>query len=611
LWLESIVFQFFGKKEQEGMKVKWWQALLVIVVFGALLVAIANAGAKWRQYQAVGLMRVSQEGELYVRIANQIYRYRPDGEYQGAIDLSRWGIDWATGGFDIFSNGDILMLEGSHRQSVFHKVMVWLRLDKLLPGAEPDDDGVRLLVRCSPQSGKCQKLPGFHRSFTNTFRVLIDDKQRIFLADTQNDRLSLLAEDGTILDEVTSGFRFPNQMALDGNKLVLANTNFNELTVIPLTENGFAEKGVWKHITVDLEIVRFAGPRTGHVWPLEVVVTEDHYYALQQSDGMAKGAVVRYTRDGKYAPPRFVMPEDSDAMSLVAFDNGFLVADSGPMRILRYNADGTLQGEFGTAPMTRELDRMAVEKEFYRALEKQLWVAFAVLLVLGLVGAWLLEQRHKDKKDEQAFGESLATTGTLKQQQNPSPKPSVDDPGIHWIARNEDMLRKQKLLMWILFPILLLMDLMVVGSEFAKPESRLFSVEMIFGSIGITVILLLFFLGFFLMISRFQKMQIGVLREWVILRGLTGMVAIGSGAEIEALSNGLRIGEVAVPTGPIAGGEFTDKSLFDQHELQQWLWPRICHAKKSGGLAEIRREFQKHPYRTTAVVVLIVVLLLV
>lgn len=31
------------------MKVKWWQALLVIVVFGALLVAIANAGAKWRR----------------------------------------------------------------------------------------------------------------------------------------------------------------------------------------------------------------------------------------------------------------------------------------------------------------------------------------------------------------------------------------------------------------------------------------------------------------------------------------------------------------------------------------------------------------------------------
>ena len=555
-------------------------------------------------------MRVSQEGELYVRIANQIYRYRPDGEYQGAIDLSRWGIDWATGGFDIFSNGDILMLEGSHRQSVFHKVMVWLRLDKLLPGAEPDDDGVRLLVRCSPQSGKCQKLPGFHRSFTNTFRVLIDDKQRIFLADTQNDRLSLLAEDGTILDEVTSGFRFPNQMALDGNKLVLANTNFNELTVIPLTENGFAEKGVWKHITVDLEIVRFAGPRTGHVWPLEVVVTEDHYYALQQSDGMAKGAVVRYTRDGKYAPPRFVMPEDSDAMSLVAFDNGFLVADSGPMRILRYNADGTLQGEFGTAPMTRELDRMAVEKEFYRALEKQLWVAFAVLLVLGLVGAWLLEQRHKDKKDEQAFGESLATTGTLKQQQNPSLKPSVDDPGIHWIARNEDMLRKQKLFLVIFLFFVLITDAINVGVRFAKPDSELFGPHVIFWPFVPTLISLLLFPAYSLYSHVMNKNRIGVLREWVILHDHFGKEEIGCGADIEVLQKAIRIGDVMIETGASAHGEFTPRSLFDQNELQQWLWPRICDAKRSGGLAEIRREFQKHPYRSTIVILIIVLILL-
>lgn len=592
------------------MKVKWWQALLVILVFGGLLLAITDAGAQWRQYQAVGLMRVSQGGELHVRIANHIYRYHQDGNYRDMVDLAQWGVELPTGGFDIFPNGDILMLEGSHSQGVFRSIVTLFRMDKLLNGDASGGDSPRRLVRCSPGKKSCQRLPNFNRAFSHTFRVLVDEQERIFLADTQNDRLSLLAEDGTILDEVTSGFRFPNQMALDGNKLVLANTNFNELTVIPLTENGFAEKGMWKHITVDLEIVRFAGPRTGHVWPLEVVITEDHYYALQQSDGMAKGAVVRYTRDGEYAPPRFVMPEDSDAMSLVRFRDEFLVADTGPMRILRYNADGTLQGEFGTAPMTRELDRMAVEKEFYRALEKQLWVAFVVLLVLGLVGAWLLEQRHKDKKDEQAFGESLATTGTLKQQQKQSPKPSVDDPGIHWIARNKDMVRMYALFAGVSVVMLLLFCITSVSSHFAGPEAELFGEDFFRGPLRVTSFTLLIFMLMLWGYRSMRNIRIGVLREWVILCDRSGKVMIGSGADLEMTSNNIRIGEVEVQTGPAANGEFSSQSLFDKHELQQWLWPRIREAKVVGDMAEFHREFKKHPYRTTALILLFVVVLL-
>lgn len=586
------------------MKLKAWQIILIVLVFGTVFMFAARAGSEWRKYQGPDMMRVSLAGDLYIQALDKIFVYSADGIYDKTIDLAPWGIRQSTGGFDVFSNGDLLLLEGSHDQGPLLQLLTFLRMEKLLQSDEPATGASategRRLVRCSPVSGECAPLPNFTRTFESTFRVQIDHEDRIFLADTSRDSLAWLAEDGTPLDSISSGFRFPNQIALEGDALLVANTNHNEITRIPLVDGHFAPQDQWHHLPVNGDVAS----RTGHVWPVEMVTVDDERFVMQMDTNMAQGVVFRYDTDGLYQG-RFTMPEGSDALSLVYFRDQLLVADPRNLCVWRYDTAGNADGQYASVELETFLQSLAQQRAHYQQVEKRWWWAFGGLLVAGFVLAIIGEQRAKRLQTEQAVEAAHATLAVIAQQGD-SPQPAADDPDIHWLARNDRRVRMIRLVVWLCAGLLLLMMVLTVARLYSADDTAFQDgkLSQFMTMQGVLVAALVFVCWSVEMLIK--RVRIGVLREWVILRNLSGKTAVGRGADIQLFPNAIAIERVMVNIGRRTAGELPTHSLFDLIEMQQWLAPRLLQGQELTGMAVLGWYCRQQPVQTVLTVLAVV-----
>lgn len=581
------------------MKLKAWQIVLVVLVFGGVLAMVSRAGSEWRKYQGPDIMRVSNAGDLYVQALDRIFVYRPDGSYRETIDLAPWGIEQSTGGFDIFGNGDLLLLSGTHGQGFLLELLTFLHMEKLLLAGEHAPDG-RRLMRCSPESGRCETLPALARTFSNTFRVQIDRQDRIFLADTGRDTVSWLDIDGNVLDEIRSGFRFPNQVSLDGDVLQVANTNHNEITRIPLRDNRFAPAAEWQHMKVDATVPA----QSGHIWPVEAVTVGDDHYVLQMGHGMANGMIVRYDRAGEYMA-RFTMPEGSDVVAMVWFGNTLLAADPAQMKVWRYERDGSFAGQLDSAELEAYLQVLAGKKAHYQRVEKYWWWAFSGLLAVGFVVAIIGEQAARKRQQRAAVAEAHATLDLIAQQ-GESEMPAADDPAIHWLARDERRLRIARMAVLGGVLVMAIGNVLVVANSYAADDTVLgqgLHTRLLLTQ-GSMMLAMLGFVWFFERLVR--RMGIGVLREWVILRNAAGKTAIGRHADISLFPNGIAIGKVVVSIGRRSAGELPKQSLFDPMALQQWLAPRLLQAQEVTGLGALAWYCRHQPVQSALLVLALV-----
>lgn len=584
------------------MTLKPWQTVLVLLVFGGLLASAVRAGSEWRRYQAPDMLRVSHAGELYIQALDRIFVFAPDGAEKTVIDLAAWGIRQSTGGFDVFSNGDLLLLEGNHGQGPLLALLTFLRMEKLLLQVDGSEASGRRLLRCSPASGQCQPLPAFTRRFENTFRVQVDRQDRIFLADTARDTLAWLDSDGRLLDEVRSGFRFPNQVALDGDAVLVANTNHHEITRIPLLDGRFAPASEWQHLPLDGDVAS----STGHIWPVEMATVGAERFVLQMGNGMKHGVVFRYGNDGGYRS-RFTMPDGSDALGLAYFRDALLVADPGSMAVWRYASDGSFAGRFTAPALASYLQLLTQQRDHYRALERRWWWAFGMLLAAGFVLAIIGEQRAQRQRRELAVAEAHATLATMAQQ-GESPQPAADDPAIHWLAHDERRLRSIRLAGAAGVVLMLLVPLLEFSTRYAG-NSDVANERIVLPMVLLTLVMvLLLVLAIWLIERALRNARIGVLREWVILRNAQGRTAVGRGPDIVLLPNAIAIGKVVVSIGLRTPAELPRRSPFELHALQQWLAPRLLQAREISGVAVLGWYCRQQPLQTGAMVLALLAL---
>lgn len=590
------------------MNLKAWHVLLVALVFGGLMAVAMQAGAEWRQYQGPDMMRVSQTGHLYAQFRNRIFVYGRDGAYRKTIHLAQWGIEQSTGGFDVFSNGDLLMLEGSHQQGAFLKLLTYLRMEKILTGSKGTADSVRQLVRCSIESGKCLRLEHFSRTFASTFRLYIDAQDRVFLADTSRDTVSWLMPDGALLDEVDGGFRFPNQLAVEKDNagrdvLVVANTNHHALTIIPLQEKSFAPRDQWRELKVDGTVAA----STQRIWPLESVLAGNSRYVLQQDGNMGHGVVMQYSREGEYIT-QFTMPADSDVMSMAVFNGDILVGDVENLKIWRYDQQGKLRGDFTSPDMEDYIRELAAKKQFFQAREKLAWQVFSGLLAIGFVVAIIGEQVAKKQRQEQAVADGRNTLVFI-QQQGESEQPSADDPYIHWLAKDARRIRIMRMVFGGVILLLVAGNVLQVAGRYAADDAVLQDTA-IHGSMMMQAAVLFFLIGLMWFMDRmFRKISVGVLREWIVLRDARGKTAVGRHGDVLLFPNAMAIGNVIVNIGLRQPGELPEKSILDRHEMQQWLAPRLVKAREQSGLDGILWHCRKKPLQTVLLVLLVILIL--
>ena len=571
------------------MTVKPWVVVLVIAVFGAVLTGIFWTGAEERAQQGPSLLRVDQQGDLLVVFHENIFRLSPDGSYKNTYRLRELGVGEMIGGLDFFRNGDALLRGGSSVPNMYEQLLIQLRIRQ--PQGSTGTPGDRLM-RCQLEDMRCAPLDGFPETFKRSFRIAIDSDDNIFITDTGREALYWLDNGGRKVAEIRSGFRLPNQLVRDGDRIVVTNTNRHELTFIPLTDTGFQSESSWQHLKVNTPEAKL----TRETWPMDLLKVGDEWLVLSQGGNMAFGDVFRFAEDGSYRT-RFNLPAEVDPLAIARLGNDVIVADYAGMRLLRFGDQGEPRGELIVPKIARYAAEVRAARDRFVLYQTLLWILFVVVLAAGFAIAIAGElRRQRDRKAMEAADHAQARSRPAQE----TPRPAADDPGIHWITTAETI--ERRLLMVCLLigasGLLMVIALMGVTSGEARDGSSL-----ILMSPGL-ILPIAAVISFVIGRKMLDTMRIGVLREWVVLCNWREKIAIGRGDEIVLSPNAIAIEGVALPLGRVKHW-----MLFDQEEWRQWVEPRLSDARTLTGVEILKWNWKYQRVQILAALAAILVML--
>jgi hypothetical protein len=538
--------------------------LLAVLLFGALLLGIFWSGSEERAQQGPSLLRVDQQGDLYVVFNEKLFRLSPEGRYKNVYSLRDLGVGELIGGIDFFSNGDVLLRAGDSVPGLFEQVLIHLRIRQPVNAA--GSPGGRL-VRCNLGDMTCTPLEGFAETFTRTFRIAIDADDNIFIADTGREALYWLDERGNKIAELRSGFRLPNQLVRDADRIVVTNTNRHELTFIPLTRTGFQLESKWQHLNVNTPAPR----KTGEIWPMDLLKVGDEWLVLSQGSDMAFGDVFRIAEDGSYRT-QFNLPVAVDPLAIARLGTDVIVADYAGLRLLRYGDQGQARGELVVPQIASYAAEVRTARDRFALYQLVLWVLFVVALPGGFAVAIAGELKHRRER------QSIETQSREQARSRPlqeTPRPSADDPDIYWIGAAGSVQRR------LLFVCLL------IGA--GGPLAYMAVMHLLFGEARgglsfivyapVFILVIASTLAFAIGRKMLGNLRIGALREWLLVRNWRKRIAIGRGDEIVLAPGAIAIEDVAVPLG-----RGKNMFMFDPDEWNQWIEPRLSVARKLTGI---------------------------
>ncbi|NIV41849.1 MAG: hypothetical protein GWN50_05705, partial [Candidatus Dadabacteria bacterium] len=241
------------------------------------------------------------------------------------------------------------------------------------------DDGEKTIKRCNINSRDCQKLDGLKADdsiFFSDIAIAFDSSSnRIFAADVVRHRIIELDSKGKLIrilltiDELC----FPNQITVEGNKLMVTNTNHHKIQWFDISDNKDT-KLVDEMLTVkkgrktincpppsdDYYIasmhreksnlsdryVSFDVSSPGRVWPFAVQrdINGD-FWVLNAGSGMVLADLLRI--DGQTSNPQLILSGGKyNPIDLIARDEDVLVIDAKEIAIFRFDLQGNPLGVF-------------------------------------------------------------------------------------------------------------------------------------------------------------------------------------------------------------------------------------------------------------------------
>lgn len=179
-------------------------------------------------------------GNIFVQVNNQLLEHDATGRFVERHDLSLLGVDQVIGALGFFSDGDLLLRRGP------------------VPGLESD----ARLDRCDLRGLTCTPFGSFTIDAQETFGLHIDWlTDDVFLTDTARHLLHRFDDTGRAIGEPIDGFRFPNHVLLHDDRLYIADTNRQRVTVVSADS---AEFGMQLDA---IDVVGRDAERTGRRWP--------------------------------------------------------------------------------------------------------------------------------------------------------------------------------------------------------------------------------------------------------------------------------------------------------------------------------------------------------
>ncbi len=374
---------------------------LVIVLLTMVLIIAAVGLRLWANEQRLQVpnfkaMTVAPDGRVFIVVGNTLFIESAEGESLRVLPLEEWGVRAFHGDFVVLRDGSVILAEGRLPDVGLEE---GLRL--YVRDAPAADDPREGLMRCHPASGKCSPLSGGgdRAQFRRAFSIDVDETAGLLhVSEPGMHRLVQLTLAGERRAVNGTGWRFPNGLrAVVPGRVGIVDTNHHRYVELPVSGEGFGG------IVHEESILEWPDVDESHRFPFDAVKDSNGaLWMLVADTSMDDAWLYRRPQDGRAG--RLALPESADPVALAAVPGGMLAADAGTFRILRFNAKGQPERDFGSSALTNHLAALEDQHARYSGLFD--YSLFAVLLIaVPALGAGLYLQ-YKPKPEDAVERES-------------------------------------------------------------------------------------------------------------------------------------------------------------------------------------------------------------
>jgi len=346
-----------------------------------MLTAIAIAVWMWGSDMAASIggpaeLRSDPRGHHFIQIQNHLVEHDADGDYVETHDLAAMDVELFLGTYAFFSNGDILLRRGPDPRSIGDNVRAFQRkTNERSITPETLDSG---LFRCDLEVAACERFGATGIDFKAAHGIFIDWRSdEVYITDTTRHLLRKYSADGTELTQPVGGFKFPNQLLMHDDKLLVANTNHHTIDILSPRNSLFGDR------IEKIDVVPTLAKSHGQEWPSHFARVGSQWWVNNMQNDMNQGGL--YIFDHTWQFDRKVdLPVDADPISILPLSDEVWVSDWNNDSVRRFTTAGRALPDLESAGLDAILTASRLERRKYEMVSYS-GIALIIFVLLGLM----------------------------------------------------------------------------------------------------------------------------------------------------------------------------------------------------------------------------------
>ncbi|WP_018234014.1 YncE family protein [Thioalkalivibrio thiocyanodenitrificans] len=540
---------------------------LILIVFAALGLRL---WASTQMANLTGPQQITAQGhDLLISMGDALLRVSPEGALHGTYPLAALGAADHLTDLHALSDGSTLIAVSRPPQ----------------------------LLRCRLEYAECTSLAdGDRLPQGRAYKLWTDPAgEGLFIADSgahqvlKADNLDGPLPRSLALDPRP---RFPNQLAMHGGLLWLADTNHHRLAAYRIDGTG-------GRMVRSIESGAHPDARRTRVWPIAFTFdTGDRAWVINGDNSLGHGDLLGFSADGQPLT-RIALPGDADPVFLTRLDDRLFVTDRSRMTVYRVNLTTLEVSELGGAFAERMAEFRAGRQRFAALSSTGLWTLLGALaLGLVLAGGGLME-RPRSRQDDHAQLSRGTEGRAVTSRKIASLRPAERFPNVEWLEPDPRTMGLVRLALGLVTAFTLLLPFLVMAALRQNTPPDWFSTHETRAFLAV--------LAVFVMVT--------LLMLWLVVRGLRTRLGVRGGLLYlrDHRGNALEIPpEVAVSSrraiahGPITVvlGDIHRRSLYDAQTLEMKIKPLLDRSRTLGPIRFSIYQFQQRQFTAIAGTVL-------
>lgn len=364
-----------------------------IVALVLVLTAIAIGAWMWGSDVAASIggpaeLRSDPGGHHYVQIQNYLVEHEANGDYLETHDLAAIDVELFLGTYAFFSNGDILLRRGPDPRSFGDNVRAFQRkTNERSIRPETLDSG---LFRCNLDNTSCERFGSRGVDFKAAHGIFIDWRtDDVYITDTTRHLLRKYSADGSELTQPIGGFKFPNQLLMHDDQLLVVNTNHHVIEAVSPRTSSFGDRAE------SLDVVPAVAKSDGQEWPSHLARVGNEWWVNNMQTGMNRGGLYVFDETWQF-DRRVDLPGDADPISILPVHDEVWVSDWNNDRVRRFSASGHALPDLESAGLETILTASRLERRKYELFSYS-GIALIVFVLLGLLVRALAVSMNKGR----------------------------------------------------------------------------------------------------------------------------------------------------------------------------------------------------------------------